>query len=180
MSDLNIKLRINLSKPITRNWKNTHNSVKKTKTPSVQHSKICSNIIATNPISRCSAKRHAPPFLIQRPKAVTNASDRTVKSSMPLDCHTAIGKRKILKMTSTVKRPRSLLQAIRQKISLCSLRPMRSSIRMDNCSWMWTSPIRETSSVCYRLFLRIRRRTSRHGMQQSPNSEKPCRNSAKS
>lgn len=37
---------------------------------------------------------------------------------------------------------------------VCSPRPTLFSIRMGSYSWMWTSPIRETSSVCYRLSLR--------------------------
>ena len=93
MSDLNIKPTHKPIKTYYAELENTRNSVKKTKAPSVPHSKISSNITATNPILLCSVKRHAP-SLIQEPKKVTNTSDWTVKLSMRWGCHTATGKQR--------------------------------------------------------------------------------------
>ena len=62
MSDLNIKPTHKPIKTYYAELKNTPNSVKKMKAPSVPHSKASSNIIATNPTSFCSVKRHVPPL----------------------------------------------------------------------------------------------------------------------
>ena len=107
----------------------------------------------------------------------TDVSNRMVKSSILTVYHTAIGKRKIPKMTSTLKQIRSLRQATPRKISSSSLRPMPFSISTDDSNLTLISPSRETSFKYSRPSSPIKRRISQHGILRSLNSKTRCRNS---
>ncbi len=110
-------------------------------------------------------------------KGVIDVSNPTVKSLIRLACHTDTGKQKIRKTICTPKQPRNLPQATHRKISSFNLRRMRCSTKAGSSTSTLTLPSRQTSCVCYRRSSDIRRRTSRHGIPQSLNLGKRCRNS---
>ena len=103
-----------------------------------------------------------------------------VKSSMRSGCHTAIGKQKIHRMISLPRQTKNSQLVIHQTTLSSNHQRTHFSINTDNSNSTLTSPNRETSFTCYGPSLRIRRKTSPHGILRSRISERPYQSSVRS